>query len=372
MEREPVSEARARSPSTREDVVARAARGLAAVAILALSFWVLGALAGPLLLVFAGVLLAVFLRGASQWFGRHAGLSAGWSLAAVLFALAGVSVVAGWLIAPSIAAQVDVLVQRVPEAAGRLGGWLERYEWGRGLISWGSAFSMPAPRRTLSGATSVLSTSAGIATSFVVFLFVGLFLAADPGVYRRGVLRLFPVARRARARVIFDEVGQTLGRWLLGKLFSMAVVGVSTYAGLALLGVPLAATLALLASVLTFVPYVGPLAALVPAALLALLQGPALAAYVVALYLGIQFVESYLLTPLVARRTVSLPPAVTITSQVVMGTLTGGLGVVLATPLAAALLVLVKRAYVEDVLGDDSVDAPPGAPVAGVPEERAS
>jgi len=372
MEREPISEARALRTRMPEGALATAARVLAVVAAVGLCLWVLDSLIDPLLLVFAGSLLAVFLRGTSDWIARRTGLSGGWCLAAVLLALTGLFVVTAWLIAPSIAAQVDVLTQRVPEATGKLADWLARYGWGRRLVEETSEWHLPTPRRTLSGATTALSTSAGVATSFVVFLFVGLFLAAEPRVYRRGLLRLFPIGKRAFALKILDEVHETLGRWLLGKLFSMAVVGVSTYAGLALLDVPLAATLALLATLLTFVPYVGPLLALVPAALLGLLQGPAQAAYVVALYLGIQFVESYLLTPLIQKRTVSLPPAVTIMSQVVMGTLIGGLGIVLATPFAAVLLVVVKRVYVQGVLDDDSVDVPADAPIAGVPEGRAS
>jgi predicted PurR-regulated permease PerM len=348
----------------------RALAALAAVAVIGLSVWVLGGLADPLLLVFAGVLLAIFLRGTSGWLSRHTRLPAGWALAVVLVTLAGLVALSAWLMAPSIATQIDELTRRVPEAADRLSNRLEHYGWGRKLVSQVTDWNLPALRRTLAGATSFLSTSAGVVTSFVVFLFVGLFLAIDPSAYRRGVLRLVPIRKRARAAVVLDEVGGVLGQWLLGKFLSMAVVGGLTYGGLALLGIPLAPTLALLAALLTFIPYVGPLLALVPAILLGWLEGPTQAGYVFALYMGIQLVESYLLTPLVQKRTVSLPPALTIVSQVVMGTLIGGLGIVLATPLAAALLVVVKRAYVQDALGDDSVDQEGKAPLPGVPEER--
>ena len=132
----------------------------------------------------------------------------------------------------------------------------------------------------------------------------------------------------------------------------MIIIGVLTAVGLWLLGVPLALTLGLLAALLTFIPNIGPILAVVPAALLALLQSPTRALYVVLLYLGIQTVESYLLTPLMQKRTVSLPPALTIFAQVLMGILVGRIGLVLATPLTAALFVLVKMLYVEDILGD--------------------
>jgi predicted PurR-regulated permease PerM len=136
---------------------------------------------------------------------------------------------------------------------------------------------------------------------------------------------------------------------------SMIVVGLLTAVGLWALGMPLALTLGLLAALLTFIPNLGPTLAVVPAALLALLQSPTKSLYVILLYLVIQAVESYLLIPLVQRQAVSLPPALTITAQVLLGILVGGFGLVLATPLTAAVMVLVRMLYIEDALGD-SVD----------------
>jgi predicted PurR-regulated permease PerM len=135
------------------------------------------------------------------------------------------------------------------------------------------------------------------------------------------------------------------------------VIGVLTALGLWLLGVELALTLGLLAALLTFIPNLGPVLALVPAVLLALMHSPTRALYVTLLYLAIQTVESYVLTPLVQRRTVSLSPALTITAQVALGVLLGGLGLVLATPLTILLLVLIQMLYIEDTLGD-SVKVP--------------
>jgi predicted PurR-regulated permease PerM len=167
---------------------------------------------------------------------------------------------------------------------------------------------------------------------------------------------------------VLDDLGHILRRWLLGRLLSMAVVGVMTWIGLALLGIRLALSLAVLAATLAFVPYIGPVLALLPAALLGLLQGPAMAGYVVALYLGVQLVESYLITPLIQRSTVALPPGLILATQVLMGALTGGLGVVLATPMLAALVVLTNRVYVEGVLGDTSARQGEDAPRPGIPE----
>lgn len=119
---------------------------------------------------------------------------------------------------------------------------------------------------------------------------------------------------------------------------------------------PLAFTLALIAGILNFVPYIGPLVSAVPAVLLALLQGPQVALYVALLYLGAQTIESYVLTPLVQQRAISLPPALTLSAQTLLGVLLGILGVVLATPLAAITLVVIRKLYVEDALGDKEAD----------------
>ena len=164
-------------------------------------------------------------------------------------------------------------------------------------------------------------------------------------------------ARRRVDRVLYEVVG-VLRWWLVGKMLSMAVVGVLTTMGLSLLGVPLALTFGLIAALLTFVPNFGPILSVVPPAVLALADDPRRATYVIGLYLAIQTVESYAITPLIQRRTVSMPPALTITAQVVLGVLVGAIGVAVATPLTAAAMTAIRLAYVEDfVEGQEPTDA---------------
>ncbi|WP_438036494.1 AI-2E family transporter [Sorangium sp. So ce204] len=366
VERRPASDADGRGQARSSAIAA-----VATVAVIGLLLWVLGAVFEVVFLVFAALLLAIVLRGIGDWLSRHSPLSSGWALAVTVAALAAAVTAGAWLIAPSLAAQVDELAQRLPQAARRAAEHAGRYAWGRELAERLSDVQvLPHARQALLGATRLLSTTLGALAGAVVVLFLGLFLAAEPAAYRKGLLRLVPVARRAQASTVLDDMGHLLRRWLLGRLLSMAIVGVMTWIGLALLGIHLALTLAILAAVLTFVPYVGPVLSAVPAALLGLLQGPALAGYVIALYLGIQVVESYLITPLIQRSTVSLPPGLILVTQVLMGTLTGGLGVVLATPILVVLVVLAKRVYVEGVLGDTTVSQGEDAPVPGLPEQR--
>lgn len=150
---------------------------------------------------------------------------------------------------------------------------------------------------------------------------------------------------------MLDALADTLWWWLVGRLISMAVIGVSTWIGLMLLGVPLAFLLGLLAALLTFIPNVGPILAAAPAILLALVQGPRQALWVLGLSVGIQVVETYLLEPIVDPKTIALPPAVTMLAPLSMAVFAGILGNALATPLVAALVVLVTMLYVQDTLG---------------------
>ena len=181
----------------------------------------------------------------------------------------------------------------------------------------------------------------GLSATYAVFVFfAGLFLAFEPRTYRRGLLAVVPARGRRKASEVVDTLGHRLRWWLLGRCFTMAVIAVLTTAGLCALHVPLALALGALAGLLNFVPYVGPLIAAAPAVLLAMADGPQRALWVAGLFLVLQSIEGYVLTPLVDRRSVSLPPALTLAAQMSMALLAGGAGVVLASPLLVCVLVV--------------------------------
>jgi predicted PurR-regulated permease PerM len=201
-------------------------------------------------------------------------------------------------------------------------------------------------------ATRIVNTVVtGVLTLFVV-LVTGVYLAAQPGMYVSGLVRLAPHARRARYREVLARLGHTLRWWMIGQLVPMAVIGTLTAIGLKVIGVPMWLFLGLLAGLFNFIPNFGPLISGVPAFLLALSESPTKAMWVVLLYVTAQSLEGYVLTPLVQRRAVHMPPALLILFQVLAGLLLGALGVVLAAPLLAVSLVAIRMLYVEDVLGD--------------------
>jgi predicted PurR-regulated permease PerM len=182
----------------------------------------------------------------------------------------------------------------------------------------------------------------------VIVLFIGVYAAVEPSIYRRGFLVLIPPQHRDRTGKVISEVVDTLRWWLIGKFISMTIIGVLTTVGLWIMGIPLALALGIIAAIFTFIPNIGPLLSAIPAVLLGLIDSPQQALYIAALYVGIQTVESYMITPLIQRKTVSLPPALTLSAQVLLGVIFGGLGVALATPMTAAALVLSRMLYVDD------------------------
>jgi predicted PurR-regulated permease PerM len=322
--------------------------GFAALALVLIVF-----AADIVLLVFASILLAILLRSLAEALAARLRISPRWALAIVATLLALSLSVIGWSIAPAIGEQVGALRATLPAALQRLQQELSRFVWLEAIFDAAprpdEVAAQPQAASKVAGAVS--GTLAAIGHTFVVIV-IGLYLAADPRPYIEGTVRLFPPAHRKRAREVLLAMGQTLRWWLFGKAISMVAVGIAVFIGLAVIGVPMAGALALIAALLDFIPNIGPALALLPAALFALLQGPTQVFYVVLLYGVIQTVESYLLTPMIERRTVELPPALTLVALLVAALLFGWLGLLLAAPATAALMVLVQMVYVEDTLGE--------------------
>lgn len=307
-----------------------------------------------LLLVFAASLVAVLLNAAARVLVRYLHLPRGIALAIVLASLISMLTLGGYFLAPRISAQIDQLTTTIPRALTVFEDYLASRSWGRAVLD-----QVPAPQEMMNSASEMLmqahmlfSGAFGAVINFIIILFVGMYLAAQPRLYINGVLRLLPKKKRVRGEEVFAELGRTMELWLLGKFISMTVVGSMGALGLWLLDVPLAITLGLLAGLLDFIPYLGPVMAGIPALLIAFSESPLTALYVLFLFIGLQLMEGYLISPLVERKTVSLPPAVTISMQVTLGLFFGLLGVALASPLAASLFVLVTMLYVQDTLHD--------------------
>jgi predicted PurR-regulated permease PerM len=313
-------------------------------------------LSDVLLLLFGGVIVAVALQAAAQPLQRYLHLSQRLSVAfAVVASLVAIGV-GSWLIGDRLVEQAGDLRQRLPDALTALTEWARGHPVGAALLGiWDTANAGDVPwDRVANAATRTL----GAIGTIGLVLVVGVYLAADPQLYRRGMVRLVPPAYRQRIDGALSASGEALGRWLLGQGISMLFVGSATALGLALLGVPLAVTVGVIAGALAFVPFFGPIAAGILAVLLAFTQGPTQALYVAGLSILIQQIEGNLLMPVVQRRAVALPPVLGIIAAVVFGLLFGLSGVILATPLMVVVMVLVQKVYVEGVLEDDHPASP--------------
>lgn len=313
------------------------------------------------MLLFAASLFAIFLRGLAEILGRFIRVGERWRVLIVSIVLVTMSAGAIALLAPSVAEQVRHLRDELPRSAAATAAYISQFAWGRALIDQLPSFNDISQNinasALLRGVGGFFSSTVGVVGNFFIAILLAIYLAAEPRLYLDGFVKLFPPSRRERAEDVLNAVGETLRWWLIGKAASMLFIGVLTWIGLSLLGVPLALTLGLLAGLLSFIPNFGPIISAIPALLLAFIYSPIQAVYVLILYVGVQLIESNVVTPLIERETVELPPGLTITFQLALAVLVGGLGLVLATPLLAVIMVLVQMVYVEDVLGDRTADA---------------
>jgi predicted PurR-regulated permease PerM len=312
----------------------------------AVALWYLAALA---VIAFAGVVAAVLLRSLADPLARLTHVSGRVAVTLVVLALAALATLVLWLTGETLLSQVGQLWEALPSALTGMRRWAEQWPSGRALIeSVSSIDGLQSARRVAGFAMSTF----GVVANLVVITFLGIYLAVDPGLYRRGLLHLVPGDARSRVALALDSAGQGLRRWLLGQLVAMVLVGALTGIGMWLLGDPLALSLGVIAGLLEFVPFVGPVVAAVPGVLLAFTQSPQTALYAALVYLLIQQIEGNLIMPVVQRWAVSLPPALGILAVVVFGLLFGLPGVILAVPLMVVAMILVQKLYVEAALGE--------------------
>ena len=324
-------------------------------ALLLAAFWML---ADVCLLVFAAALLAVVLRGLADRLGAILGLGPNWSLALVIVGLTVLVAALVWWRGPVALDEVGQLRSSLGEQIGNLRQFVQQSSWGGAVLGRLGSY-LAGSEDAIAGAMAGVATSTlGALGSLLVLLFTALYLAASPSLYVDSAMRLLPPRMRERGREVMHALGETLARWFAGQAVDMIVVAGLSWAGLAALGMPLAPTLALIAGLCNFVPFIGALAGAVPAVLVALGQGTYQALWVAGLFLAVQTLEGNLIAPLIQRRAVQLPPALTILSQTVLGTLFGIMGLILATPLTAAGMVVVRMVYVESVLEKDGQSAP--------------
>lgn len=301
---------------------------------------------GVLLLSLAGILLAVYFRG----FGNMLHRKLHWpsKLCIFLSVFINILLVGGffWFVGARLQQQISQLSDTLPQTMQHLKEQLSQSDIGSKVLS--SLNSASNSIKVESIAKRFFSGTFGVLSDLYVVLLFAMFFTADPLLYRRGIIHLLPVKAKAKGDKLLDGLNDVLKKWLKAQIIGFFFIAVFTGIGLWIVGMPLILTLALIAGILNFIPNFGPLIALIPAVLLALMQGPSTALIVAGIYTGVQIIQSAVTQPIIQKKMVSLPPALTIFAQVAFGILAGFWGVLLATPIVAIVLKIVNSLYVEN------------------------
>ena len=327
-------------------------RSVAVAIVVALTLAIAWFIRATFLLVFIGMLLGLMLRTGAELLHRLARLPmvvAVWSvlgLALLSFGavvtLGGVAFMDQWTqLVPALQHSAAVAVQDL-QAVPAVASAVKSFDLSA-LASSGASLIV--------GASGILNNALGLAVAVLVAVFVAVAGALEPELYRGGFLALFPTETRPRVESILDELVATLRTWIGARAISMSATGLLVWAGLSILHIPLAGTLAFLAGSLAFIPNIGAFIAGTPAVLIALATSPRLALAVLVMYWIAHFIDDFLVSPFVERQVVRLPPILTLCAQIVFGMAAGVLGIMLAAPIVAVMLVLVRRLWVDELTG---------------------
>lgn len=351
------------SPSPRGWGTRDILRAAAIVAAVYLTLRLLWVGRSVFLIGFFGVLLGITLSAGVDRLQRTRiprGVGAVLIVVLVLGSLTAVAL----LVAPQISKQVGEVRQQLPQAIDQVERWVQQRSGGVAEII--QAVPDTTGRRVdlRQGLTqqlaragrnffAVFSSTVEVLGGFVILLFVAIFVAAEPDLYHRGLMHLFPHRVRRKAGEVLSATATTLRRWLIMQMIAMVTIGVVTTVALMLLDVKAAIALGITAGLLEFIPYAGPILSAVPAIAMALVDGPDKAIYVALAYIAIQQLEGVVIQPLLMKEGLDLPPVITILGQALFSLVFGFLGLLLAVPLLATVMLPVKMLYVRDVVGDE-------------------
>jgi predicted PurR-regulated permease PerM len=336
--------------------------GVGLVFALLLASYLVYQIAVVVLVLLLTLLFSVIISGPVDYL-EHRGVGRGVGTLVVLGGLSLILGIVGTALVPVIEDQARELVETFPALLENAQDLVVLLQNSLGLET---SFRLD-PQNTLDSARSFLSggtltTVANVGASVVnvlsfavVIVIATVYAVAQPEPLINGFVALFPAGQRQRVREILGHVYETLQRWFLGQLASMTIIGGLSTVTLSVIGIPFALLLGVFSGLVSFIPFVGPMISVIPPVLLALIGEPIDALWVVLAYAGIQMIESYLIYPLVMSRAVSLHPAVVMFALLVMGTLFGFVGVLLAVPLVTALHVLLRELWIErmDQTGTD-------------------
>lgn len=356
------------------------------------------------LTAFLGIMFGLAVGSGADRLTRYR-VPRGVAAAVIVFGSIGLLVALGAWIAPTLSEQGAELRQRIPEAVDRLEAWVDERPGLAGMFLGGttvtakrdsaaraevrrdsaaaaadttSARGVPTLRQRISqqlgGVTRYLfpflSSTITVVGGLFLIIVLSMYVGADPSLYRLGFMALFPPEARPQAGIVLSRVATVLRKWLVTQLVAMLTIGIVTTIALFALRVKAALALGVIAGILEFIPTIGPILSAVPGVAMGFLDSPQKALSVGVAYLVIQQVEGHLLIPMLMKEGMDLPPALTIIAQAVMALLFGFLGLMVAVPLLAAVIVPIRLLYVEGMVPEilpatASVEGPPKSALTG-------
>ena len=309
-------------------------------------------LAQPLLLIFAGIVLASMLDGGTRLLGRVLPIGRGWRLAIVTVAVVAFIVWVFYFAGTELTGQAERLREVITAQVNKVLAWGN----GLGIVQGGAGVQQLGGQimGSLGRLGSAVSSALGVLASTVMILVIGIFIAVEPRLYQRGVAWMLPLGSRERFYSTAENMGFTLRRLMAGRLVGMAVEGIGTWILLALGGVPMAALLGILTGLLAFIPNIGAIVSGVLIVLAGFSVSVNAGLWAIAVYFIVQTVDGYLIVPYVARKTVDLAPALVLGAQLLFGALFGLMGLMLADPIVAMIKVALEQKSRDDEEEDGS------------------
>lgn len=313
------------------------------IALFIIVILIIKAIFNVLLLLFAGSLIAIYFVGLGGLIKRYLPVNGGISL--FISILGSLLLLVGffWLTGNSISQQISDLKETLPSAIENVKSRLNETALGRRVLETTTSTEMSGKASAV--IQTFFTSTFGVLGDIYVVLFLGIFFTVSPKSYINGLVALVPPQGKKKANEVVSKIGISLEKWLKGQILAMFVVFILTAIGLLIIGVPMWLVLALIAGLLNFIPNFGPLIAMIPAVLIGFLQGSTVALLIAGLYVLVQTLESNFITPQIQKKMLNIPPALIIIAQLIMGVLTGGWGLILATPLMVVLIVLVRELY---------------------------
>jgi predicted PurR-regulated permease PerM len=332
--------------------------------VLALLLW---KLSDVLLLAFGAVLVAIILHAAADALVRYMRVPDRWGLtvAGLVIFVAFIGLAA--LFGTQVRAQFSNVVERLPFA-------VDNFSKNLGLGSVSDDIAEMISNTPTGGLAARIAGIGGAIlnglANFLLVVIAGLYIAANPRLYTRGLIKLFPKHQHERVESSLDASGQVLRLWLMAQLFAMTCVAILSTTAYWLIGLPSPIGLGVIAGIMDFIPFLGPILGAVPAVLIAFSVSGEAALWTILAVLVIQQIEGNVIQPLVARSMISIPPAMALFAILVGSILFGTLGLIFGFPLAIVTYVLVKKLYVRETLGEET--EVPGEDNGAGPQEAKS